>query len=282
MSKTHYGYDPRELELEVRGYTGNDEVICTCVNPEHHDSNPSACFNTSTGLFYCFACGYSANINQLSKLQNVVVSKQLLKQVKPDSEQLWKEFFKAPLALDNEYLKSRNVDNFDVQTFDIQETKNGVLFGFHNLKGDNVGYQMRQYFRKPKYLTFGERVLYDIRQLKSYNPYKPIYLTEGIFGMIKGHHSNFQTLATIGAMIKETTLKPILNWPNVYGVFDNDIAGSIAAIRLLKFVPQAKVILGFTADTNDWKDLHTSYVTTDSIFDIINLSNEPNKVRKYA
>lgn len=285
MNKLSYGYDAKELGLEVTGYSGINEVLCKCPNPEHSDSNPSASFNIENGLLYCFSCGYSVNAYQLAKQAGVALERKPIKYVKPDSEQLWKEFYKLPQATGNKYLRSRDVGDMTVGVFDIRQSNKGIVFLFRDYKSNLVGCQLRQYDKKPKYLTFGERVLFDLTKLPLYNPSKPLYLTEGVFGMIRGYQSGFQTLATIGAMIKESTLEPILNWSKVYGVFDNDLAGSIAAVRLLKFVPQAKIVLGATADEmsyEQWKDLHNSYLTTSNILDIINLSKEPDKLRKYV
>lgn len=283
-TKTTYGYDANELGLEVTGRSGLNEVLCKCPNPEHDDANPSASFNTETGLLYCFSCGYSANAYQLAKQAGVRLEKKPIKHVKPDSEQQWKEFYKLPFADNNHYLKTRNVTNKEVNIFGIRETHNGIVFLFEDAKHNLIGTQIRQYSKKPKYLTFGERILYDLPMLVHYTPDRPIYLTEGIFGMIRGYQAGFQTLATIGAMIKESTLEPVLNWPKVYGMFDNDFAGYIAACRLLKFIPQAKVILGATADEmskQQWLEVHQNYLTTGNILDIIELSGDKDKLRKY-
>lgn len=284
-NRNHWGYDARDLNLVVKGYSGNNEVLVKCPNPDHSDHNPSASFNTETGLLYCFSCGYSANIAKLQALAGVFVEKKPTTYSKPDSEQLWKDFHKLPKAYGNSYLKSRNVTDVTVDEFDIRQSNKGVVFLFKDTKSKIVGCQLRQYENKPKYLTFGERILFDSAKLRTYNPDKPIYLTEGVFGMIRGYKSGFQTLATIGAMIKESTLEPIINWPKIYGVFDNDLAGEIAACRLLKFIPTAKIILGATADEMsyaEWKNIHSSYLTTRNILDIIRLSKEPDKLRKYV
>lgn len=284
ITKTNYGYDAQELGLEVVGHSGVNEILCKCPSGNHADNHASASFNTETGLLYCFSCSYSANAHQLAKKAGVKLEKKPMKYVRPDCEQLWQDFYKLPHATGNKYLSSRQVDNTTIGVFDIRQSNKGIVFLFKDQKSKIVGCQLRQYDKTPKYLTFGERVLFDLSRFRYYFPDKPIYLTEGVFGMIRGYQSGFQTLATIGAMIKESTLEPILNWSKIYGVFDNDLAGSIAAVRLLKFVPQAKIIIGATADEmtyEQWKNIHNSYLTTSNILDIINLSKEPDKLRKY-
>lgn len=276
-----YGYNPKELNLNVKGYSGNSEVIVMCPNPTHNDHNPSACFNTISGLLFCFSCGYSCNIHQLCALQGVTVEKSEIEYEKPDSEQLWKEFDKAPVAYRNPYLFSRDCGDMTIGAFDIREIKQGVVFLFRNTKDKLVGCQIRQYTKQPKYLTFGERTLFDLRKLKNvYNPDKPIYLTEGVFGMIHGYHHNHQTLATIGAMINRKSLELLSNWRKVYGVFDDDLAGVQAGIKLLDYLPQAKVVLGFTADTDNWDEL-PKYQTTGDVTILKNILKTKTIERKF-
>ena len=283
MNNSYSGYNPDDYNLKIAGYSGNQEIIVTCPNPEHNDSNPSACFNTTTGLLYCFSCGYSANIYQLAKQAGVTVNKTpMFLPRNADSEQLWKEFYKLPLAYDNWYLKSRQVDNAIVKQFNIRQSNQGIVF-LDQIHKDFC--QMRKYTGKPKYLTFGKRKLFDIYQLVTrYEPTKPLFLTEGVFGMIRGFQSGMNTLATCGAMITEQMLTPIQYVRNIYGVFDNDDSGLIASIRLLKFLPHAKIILGATADEmslNEWSDIQKNYLTTSNVLDIIKLSTNKEKVKGF-
>lgn len=266
MMTKYFGYDPKELNLDVKGYSGNFEVIVRCPSNTHNDSNASACFNTQTGLLFCFACGYTSNIRELSVTQGIKLEKREIVYSKPDSEELWKEFEKAPLAKNNSYLQSRGLlSNAYVEYFDIRTVKQGVVFLFRNTRNKLVGCQIRQYVKSPKYLTFGERVIFDMTKIMQFDPSEPIYLTEGVFGMIQGHKYGFQTLATIGAMLKKSSLERLQNWSKIYGVFDNDNAGLEASKRLLSVLPQAKIILGATADEMDWTNLHQNYEITSDV-----------------
>lgn len=261
-----YGYDARELGLNVKGYSGNFETLVSCPNPAHNDHKPSASFNTSNGLLYCFSCGYTSNAFKLASEQGIKLEKREIVYSKPDSEELWKEFEKAPLAKNNQYLQSRGLlSNAYVEYFDIRAVKQGVVFLFRNTRNKLVGCQIRQYIKSPKYLTFGERTIFDMTKIMQFDPSEPIYLTEGVFGMIQGHKYGFQTLATIGAMLKKSSLERLQNWSKIYGVFDNDNAGLEASKRLLSVLPQAKIILGATADEMDWTNLHQNYEITSDV-----------------
>lgn len=284
----HYGYDPRDFELEVVGYSGEFEALVKCPNPDHQDNNPSACFNTETGLLYCFSCGFGANALQLAAkigLNDLPVKLPLLKP-KIDSEQLWKEFIKLKPAFGNKYLESRGVNDLNVFKFDIRESNKGVVFLFKDYSGKLVGAQLRQYEKTPKYLTFGQKILFPENQVLEFDKDQPIYLTEGVFGAIRGYNAGLQTLAVIGAMIKQETIGFLNNWGKIYGLFDNDFAGYLAGARLLKFVPNARIITpGCEADEisiDEWKTLTTTRTLTRSIADLAKLSGNERKFNSYV
>lgn len=284
---SNYGYDVKTLNLTVRGYSGNNEVIVKCPNPSHDDSNPSACFNTDKGVLFCFSCSFSANIIQLSNMAGItfVPSKTKLPYYKKDTEDLWFDFKNLKSAKGDEYLKSRGVTDKNVEQFDIRKYKNGVVFLFHNQKGKFVGCQIRQFYGKPKYLTFGERILWDLNKLKDYSKEQPIFLTEGVFGAIRGFNAGKQTLAVIGAMIRQDSLIPIKNYPKIFGLFDNDFAGYVAGARLLKFIPQSKIIVpGLESDElsiSEWRGIEIKE-TTKSIIDLSKLSGDIKGFMRYV
>lgn len=241
------GYSPTDLGLKVSAISGN-EAICLC--PYHNDTKPSASFNMLSGWLYCFACGYAAKADELSKLTGGIVERKTFDtpHYLITKEKLWRKLRTSPLALNDEYLKKRLVDNDTVLKFDIRHNKHGIVFPFKNHKNEWSGCQIRHYAKKPKYLTFGERNLWPLPMLETYNPQLPIYLTEGVFGAIRGYQAGFQTLAVIGAMIKEKSLSPLQNY-NIIGLFDNDLAGYIAGARLLKFLPHSRIAIpGIEAD----------------------------------
>lgn len=283
----NYGYDANTLNLIVRGYSGNNEVIVKCPNPNHSDSNPSSCFNTDSGLLYCFSCGFSANATQLAVLANLTYlpSKQILPNYQKDTEELWLEFDRFKSAKDDEYLNSRGVTNQNIKDFDIRKCSKGIVFLFRDFRGKLIGAQLRQFNKKPKYLTFGQRSLWDLTKLSNYNPSEPIYLTEGVFGAIRGFNAGKQTLAVIGAMIRENSLRPIINYPKIFGLFDNDLAGYIAGARLLKFIPQSSIVIpGLESDElsiENWSKIGTLQ-TTKSISELKKLSGDEKGFLKYV
>jgi len=46
-----------------------NEIVTTCLNPEHEDHSPSYSINWVTGASYCFSCGFSHPVSKLLGLQ---------------------------------------------------------------------------------------------------------------------------------------------------------------------------------------------------------------------
>jgi DNA primase len=281
-----YGYDAQELGLEICGHSGNNELIVRCPNPDHNDTNPSACFNSESGLLFCFSCSFSCNASYLAGKAGVELPvKKPLPKFKSDSEELWRSFNKLKPAFNNPYLKNRGVTDANVLTFDIRESNKGVVFLFKDYSNHLVGAQLRQYEGKPKYLTFGQRIVYPEYKIPEFDKDQPIYLTEGVFGAIRGYNAGLQTLAVIGAMVKRETVGFLNNWSKIYGLFDNDLAGYIAGARLLKFVPRASIIIpGAESDElnlEEWRTIASTHKLTRSIKDLAELSGDSSKFYKY-
>ena len=277
------GYNPIDLGLIVKSISGN-EAICIC--PSHNDTNPSASFNMVSGWLYCFSCGYAAKVNDIANLTGGDITFNELNVVFYQSkEKLWKRLKLSPVAIENDYLKSRLVTNELVREFDIRQNKQGVIFPFKDTNDNWVGCQIRHYDKKPKYLTFGEKTLFPFQKLEHYSPLIPIYLTEGVFGALRGYQAGFQTLAVIGAMIKEDVLKPLQNY-TIIGLFDDDLAGYIAGARLLKFLPHARIAIpGIEADEislENWITKVPAMQVTRDIKTLANLSNNTKDFYKYV
>jgi len=49
----------QKLKVTYEVTPGNDWIKCQCINPEHHDSHPSAGVNIHSGIFNCFSCGHT-------------------------------------------------------------------------------------------------------------------------------------------------------------------------------------------------------------------------------
>lgn len=237
-------YNPESLNLKVSSYS-DSEAICIC--PFHRDTKPSASFNLFSGLFYCFSCGTAHNVKSLALALDGTI--EIVPYYSPEkitkaAEKLWSKLLWNNLALDNDYLLSRNVDNDLVKHFQIRANENGVIFPITDHNKNLVGVQMRQYKRTPKYLTFGEKFPIWPMHTELANPEDNthVMIVEGVFGSINLYRLGYNAYSVLGAMMKREINQYVFQ-SQVYGFFDNDFAGYVAGARLLKFIPRAKVIV---------------------------------------
>lgn len=234
-------YDPYELNLDVVRISNNIALI---RSPYHEDANPSAIFDMLTGHFYDFALGISKNVWALaSYTMGKVVRTNNIQQLTKTYSDFYDELIdKSKLALGNKYLYKRLVTDEQIEKHDIREFKKGVLFLLKNRNGKVTCLHYRKYTGSPKYITIGEKppVWLDYQNL-DYS--KELILTEGVFGALRGELYGFQTGAVIGAMIKDDIRFWLQDHTKVKGIFDNDEAGVIASLRLLKSLPLSSVVL---------------------------------------
>lgn len=108
--------------------------------------------------------------------------------------------------------------------------------------------------RKPKYLydTGGKVTLFGADKLDFY---KPVVITEGELDSLVLWSLNIQaTSSTGGAMSWQAEWNDLLlQWTDIYLCFDNDDAGAEGMVKVLKYLPHAKVI--FIPEQPDVKDI---------------------------
>ena len=85
------------IPKEERGVLSGDELFFLCPNPDHEDTRPTNCsINLKTGVFYCFACGFSGTITTLRKLKknskanNLAFDPLLGKKITKKRENIWR------------------------------------------------------------------------------------------------------------------------------------------------------------------------------------------------
>jgi len=232
--------DPIALGLVVE-HDSFPEVSCLC--PFHDDRSPSASFNMEKGVLYCFTCATSFSAKEIANFLGGTIS--LVK--KSDKIRLlstrgshkkiknWRHAALFPLALSNKYLQSRLVDNNMVKAYGIREWSNSVYFRLYSHTGNLIGIQERLIDNsKFRYIVHGNKPpLWPAKEVFSLTKSKTVYLTEGIFGMLRAKAAGLQAFALLGVgQLAEALV--LLNGFNVIGVFDDDIAGYTASLKLAK------------------------------------------------
>ena len=282
-------YDPELLGLQVSKVMGS-ELMVFC--PYHSDSQPSAEYNIEKGVFHCFGCHENRTAKELARdLGGVLVPMGVIPdryREKAGEELDWLKLFANPLAHDNEYLRSREVEEWQVITHQIRVMRDGVIFPIMDKFGTKVGAQVRHFKRQPKYKFYGNRTpIWPMRNLFFGGNF---FLTEGIFGWLRAESVMEMRInggAMMGASAVEGAVKQLKAVPvRPYAVMDSDYAGLLAAGKfVLHDIPAIILEDGIAPD--EWDSITWRYVAANpegysahDVMDIINMSSEPFRLQK--
>lgn len=287
-------FDPTMLGLNIASKSGN-EIMVHC--PFHNDKNASAEYNIEKGLFYCFGCHERRNAKQLAKeLGGVLVPIDVSSAggVFDSANELdWLGFLRSPLAMNNEYLKSRFVGNKEVLAYDIKNSPKGIVFPFRTIDFDGEwvvdGLQVRFFDGKPKYKSFGVKPAVWPMNL---NPERRgfNYLTEGVFGAIIGRKFGVSSYAVLGSGSVTKAFDFLKSgWVKSFrfrAVMDRDEAGFLAAGKLsLLGIPcfdwskPPKSVTAPDENPRHWTFFSEPGAYTTDVNRFVELSSEPQKTQ---
>jgi DNA primase len=288
-------YDPEFLGLQVSKMMGN-EAIVFC--PYHSDSNPSAEFNMTKGLFYCFGCQERKTARELAEdLGGELVALAAIPGDDSEAdlrfekgETTWFNVLNNPLAHGNTYLTNRMVPSEQITKHSIRQNDDGVIFPIKSKGGHYIGAQIRHYCRKPKYLFYGKRS--PVWPMVNVSVPGPMFVVEGVFGVLRAERIvNQSTIAMMGAgSVKHVgqflnrvggTIQPI-------AIMDDDSAGLLAAGKfVLMGIPT--ILNPFKIENfqpDDWELIHWEHIgekfsklLTWEVEDVIERSKDPLKLR---
>lgn len=279
--------DPKALGLEIFRVSG-DEVMCRC--PFHDDRHPSASFNVSTGLFFCFSCGASSNAKGIArKLGTSVETTAFVSTKRELLDESWRPILNGSYAYDNTYLASRGVTKKLIRRFEITENADGIVIPIKSKSGKAVGALLRRYTQvhNQRYKFFGQSTpLWPMPALWRVNPKRRVFLVEGVFGALRARKYGVQAFATFGVS-SMSGLSRLLGGLDVYAVFDNDFSGYVGYSRVLKELPRARcVVPGLEADELErefWELLSNERLsTTRSLRTLATLSKDKKKYMRIA
>jgi hypothetical protein len=283
-------YDPHLLGLQVAKTSGK-ELIVFC--PYHSDQNASAEYNPEKGFFYCFGCQTAKSARELAEdlggaLVPISDTHQIFGKFDEAKSSDWRHLLHNPSAVGNKYLQNRGVPDFLVRYFKLRQNPDGILFPLEDRFGDVIGFQVRHYEAKPKYMFYGERPpVWPMRQLFVN---APTFITEGVFGVLRGLSFRANTVAIMGAGAMGSYGKLMTTLPasdKVYAMMDGDFAGMVAAGKsVLLGIPAIMRPPGWPEpdemSESEWLSiLHDPehYATWD-VMDIIDESDQPEKLTK--
>lgn len=276
-------YDPKLIGLTTVRQSG-DEALCLC--PYHDDRHPSASFNVRKGLFFCYTCGASKNAQQLAKdlggeVVDLTMSDPTVALPRLEDEyEAWSKFLGFPWALNNDYLRSRQVTNYQVINHRIMDYNGrGVIFPMMNLKED-VGVVVRQLEREPRYLILGKRPpVWPMDLIPQMTEADRIFVVEGVFGVLRLEKFGQTAIATLGTGGVNRALRFINSNPGIFegrtvGLMDADLPGKVAAAKfIMNGIPvvhmNRKDPDEWTQDTWDGLKSRFDELTCDSVYELV-------------
>lgn len=243
--------DVAALGFETFKYSG-EEAIVRC--PFHDDHSPSSSINVVTGVFHCFSCGANSSAEHLAtQLGGEVIwvpdNRGLRRVDGGEVETDWRSLLLAPVAFGNEYLHDRGVTDKLIAKYGIRENEDGIIFPLKDISGRICGVQVRHYVRKPKYIFHGVRpALFPFENLTA-KPKDPLFIVEGVFGVLNAEKFGVNAVATMGASSFAQSIIYLEQARAIHKgktaiIFDPDDAGVIAAAKLS--VHNFRVVVPFT------------------------------------
>ena len=229
-------YDPELLGLSITRRVGEDEFQCFC--PYHSDTRPSAEYNVEKGLFYCFGCSESKTAKQLAEdLGGILVEirESLHVGSREEGHELeWTSFAMAESAAESQYLEDRDVGSLSILIHQIKEFDDGIIFPITDKYGAISGYQVRRFWKKPKYMFYGKRqAVWPLRHLSRQ---ADVFVVEGVFGVLRAEKYLVNAVATMGASSVESAATVLTDYDcerDTFIVMDQDYAGLLAAGKFI-------------------------------------------------
>lgn len=279
-------YDPEAIGLKITRMIRN-EALCYC--PYHSDSNPSAEYNVIKGVFHCFTCKASKTSKQLvedlgGSLVEVPRESVLDQREKLGIDTEWiSNLLKNPLALGDEYMRSRGVSDKLIEKYKIRKTPAGIAFPILNRFGSLVGVQLRQTKAKPKYMFYGQRE--PIWPWSNFAKPQNLVITEGVFGVLNAQSAKIPAISIMGSGQIDRVIR-ILNTNGMvkpYVFLDDDYAGLLAAGKfILNGIPA--IVRAEPADEIDPKDFrriydHLGFYSTLDVMEVVDRSSQPFKLQ---
>lgn len=276
--------DVDALGLNITRYT-QSEAYCLC--PFHSDHSPSASISLETGMFHCFACGYSTTATYIAHYfggeviwTHEPLNPGLLKSQTIDLE--WVSH--TQLAIDNGYLAGRHVTNSQIRKHGLAQNSSGIIIPLQNHENRLVGVQLRRYSGVPRYLTYGEKPpLWPIQTLSTLGRLETLYIVEGVFGVLRAERAKKKAVALMGAGSIAKAIPWLNNGIRKRFVFDNDDAGYMGMARLLYAVGGEAISTGLEADElnlKQWREINDTFAFTRNPFDLLENMTDPKMAKQ--
>lgn len=226
-------YDPRELGLTVKMWSGDHEVLCACP---WHGGSDSLCVNLLKGVFICYACGERGGIRKLvTQTGGIPVWQPVAAPSRNDRAEEYQKLLECDLAFDDDYLKGRGVTRQQIEKYEIRRNKRSIIIPMRDPDGNVCGALLRNYEGFVRYLVVGDKPpIWPILSPSDVAASTTrVIVTEGVFGAMSAERAGFFGVATLGAMFKKTVV-PLLRTTIPVISYDSDRAGVEGTARLVR------------------------------------------------
>lgn len=227
------------------------DLLVSCLNPEHDDSNPSMRIDRITGIFGCFSCGFKGNIFTYyghardHHTERVALMKKKISDIITSTEgykmpEGYRPLNKSYRGLPKDFLKQYDAffhdDNYpDRIVFPIRDV-NGLIKAF-------IGRRLNS-DAPPKYSIDPPEADVPLYPAKVKPVYGTIILVEGIFDALNLHHKGVtNAICCFGVnTISERNIKKKLIKYRMQGatriviLFDGDKTGRKQAIDMKELI----------------------------------------------
>jgi hypothetical protein len=188
-------------------------------------------------LFHCFNCGQSGYYRQRETISRIKLETALhasplflddIHYVYNNSKTNYDEFdLRGQL-----WLGQYGFDSYMCETYQIRECEQGIILPIIKMfEAIPVGYQIRRYDRKPKYVTHRGKA--KAQYLKG-NLFKPLVVVEDLLSSYKLHFAGYSTLCLMGTSLNLKTVEELAidRSERVVLWLDDDDAGHSATLKL--------------------------------------------------
>jgi len=237
----------------------SDWIKCRCINPEHHDTHPSAGINKHSAIFNCFSCGHSekfiteddtAGVDEEELLWQMRYSNILTE----DAEDI-ADFTKVNLPPIDYYVSTdwRGISSKLLQELGVYYCSRGRFRGRYIFpiyyRGAPVGFDARivddtarakeAKWLRPKLMP-ATSIVYRYDQLKE-QQVKHVVLTEGIMDAVSYIQMGVPSIPSFG--VSPPTIRRIedlisIGVEDITIAFDNDKAGQLGMVSVLPYYSQ--------------------------------------------
>jgi DNA primase len=229
------------------------DILVSCFNPEHDDSNPSLRIDRETGLYHCLSCGYKGNLLTQLRVPNAIRNEKIRSVLEVITELRSVKGCEYPIDMDTTILETyrgisietllkfkafRSEKEFPDRLVIPIEDSSGLLLGM-------IG-RYEQTDVSPKYLMKPKNIsapLFPNPKLCSLEQ-GVLCLVEGLFDVINLHNYGMENVAaTLGTkqLTRDNIYDKLLPYTSsgitkIIIIFDPDKSGRESADKLKKLI----------------------------------------------